>query len=540
MNQHYFDVPFAFGGDVTAIPDPLQTGGTVSFTEGWNYNYQRDLATDPAALPIDRSTMNWLLLQITTALQALQQTGCPEFITSAQNGGTAFSYGMGSRVLWSASGSAPFTKFVNLNANNTNIPSLSDPTGATTGWQIDVDPISTSAQAAAGTDNASIMTPLLVAQQTALRALLAGSATQVFNVGPATSATHAPEASQVQQNAFNYAGLAGGTANALTATITPAPIAYTDDLVVVVRTFGANTGALTLNVNGLGIKNVVGQAHQALGGNETANNGFACFAYSTALGNFVLLWATGGAEQVGTATLPQHAATLAQVQQTSPAGRIEWFATLSAPTGFLAADGSAVSRATYATLFSTIAVAATGTTTNTSNSVTGVAGASSNWIGFPISGAGIPTGTTISNVSGTTLTLSNNATASASGVALTIAPFGVGDGSTTFNVPDMRGKVPRGWDNGAGVDPGRVFGSYQADSFASHSHTATSTSTTTGQSQYQLWDQHSGTSTMTGSGSSGVAYQPLTLSTTTSTTVNATGGTETRGKNVALLACIKY
>lgn len=31
--------------------------------------------------------------------------------------------------------------------------------------------------------------------------------------------------------------------------------------------------------------------------------------------------------------------------------------------------------------------------------------------------------------------------------------YGNGDGSTTFNVPDMRGQFPRGFDNGAGVDP---------------------------------------------------------------------------------------
>lgn len=192
MNQHYFDVPFGFAGDVTPIPDPLQAGGTVSMTEGWNYNYQRDLTTDPLALPIDRSTMNWLFLQITTAIQALQGETVPEFILASQNGGAAYSYGPQAVVLWSSSGTAPFTKFVNVKGStNTNTPSLSDPTGATTGWQIACDPIATSAQAAAGTNNAAIMTPLLVAQQTALRALLAGNATQVFNVGTPVAASHA-------------------------------------------------------------------------------------------------------------------------------------------------------------------------------------------------------------------------------------------------------------------------------------------------------------------------------------------------------------
>jgi len=48
--------------------------------------------------------------------------------------------------------------------------------------------------------------------------------------------------------------------------------------------------------------------------------------------------------------------------------------------------------------------------------------------------------------------------------------YGVGNGTTTFNLPDLRGRVPRGWDHGAGVDAGRVFGSVQADQVKSHRH----------------------------------------------------------------------
>lgn len=293
MNQHYFDVPFAFSGDKTSIPDPLQVGGTVSFTEGWNYNYQRNLSTDPAALPIDRSTTNWLFMQITQALQALQQAGVPEFITAANNGGSTFSYGKGSVVLWSASGNAPFTKYVNLTAGNTATPSASDPQGLTSGWQVVVDPISTAAQAGTGTDDASIMTPLKVASQVALRALLAGSSSQVFNVGPATSLTHAPEASQVQANAFCY-GVAGGTANALTVTLSPAPTALTDGMIICVRTVAANTQGVTLAVNGIAAVTVETLAQQALIGGEFVANGFAVFAYSSAQSKFILLESSGG------------------------------------------------------------------------------------------------------------------------------------------------------------------------------------------------------------------------------------------------------
>jgi microcystin-dependent protein len=39
--------------------------------------------------------------------------------------------------------------------------------------------------------------------------------------------------------------------------------------------------------------------------------------------------------------------------------------------------------------------------------------------------------------------------------------FGAGDGTTTFNLPDLRGEFLRGWDDARGVDTGRVFGSAQ-------------------------------------------------------------------------------
>ena len=41
--------------------------------------------------------------------------------------------------------------------------------------------------------------------------------------------------------------------------------------------------------------------------------------------------------------------------------------------------------------------------------------------------------------------------------------FGAGDGHSTFNLPDLRGEFPRFWDDGRGVDTGRVLGSWQSD-----------------------------------------------------------------------------
>ena len=54
--------------------------------------------------------------------------------------------------------------------------------------------------------------------------------------------------------------------------------------------------------------------------------------------------------------------------------------------------------------------------------------------------------------------------------------FGVGNGSTTFNVPDMRGVSPRGLDSGRGLDTGRTLGSYQPDALLNHTHSGSTAS----------------------------------------------------------------
>lgn len=48
--------------------------------------------------------------------------------------------------------------------------------------------------------------------------------------------------------------------------------------------------------------------------------------------------------------------------------------------------------------------------------------------------------------------------------------YGAGNGSTTFNLPDLRGEFIRGWDDGRKVDTGRTLGSGQADNLPSHRH----------------------------------------------------------------------
>lgn len=102
--------------------------------------------------------------------------------------------------------------------------------------------------------------------------------------------------------------------------------------------------------------------------------------------------------------------------------------------------------------------------------------------------------------------------------------FGAGDGATTFALPDLRGEFVRGLDDGRGVDSGRAFGSAQAGSIESHSHTVTR-------------GQQNATSTGCGIANAVQSGQDTDCGTAPT---SAVGGSETRPRNVALLACIKY
>ena len=119
--------------------------------------------------------------------------------------------------------------------------------------------------------------------------------------------------------------------------------------------------------------------------------------------------------------------------------------------------------------------------------------------------------------------------------------YGVGDNSTTFNLPDLRGVFPRGWDNGRGYDAGRTFGSYQADDNKAHTHTGTTAANGEHSHTYS-----SATNNRDATGGSSAASATSTTTSTeaahthTFTTESSGGATETRVKNTALLVAIKY
>jgi len=148
-----------------------------------------------------------------------------------------------------------------------------------------------------------------------------------------------------------------------------------------------------------------------------------------------------------------------------PTGSIIFFAANTPPTGYIKANGAAVSRSTYSALFSTISTT-----------------------------------------------------------------FGAGDGSTTFNVPDLRGYFVRGWDDSRGVDTGRAFGSNQTDAMQGHLH---------GFRRYPALGGGSGNTQLATPGSAIINNSIISGPISDGTNGTPRTAAESRPINIALLACIK-
>lgn len=189
---------------------------------------------------------------------------------------------------------------------------------------------------------------------------------------------------------------------------------------------------------------------------------------------------------LGTPIGSNDAARIMDFGQYLPPGAIGLFSQKVAPGGWLVADGSAISRITFANLFAVYL---------------------------------------------------------ADGLI-----YGAGDNSTTFNLPNYQGALLRAWDNGRGFDPARVFGTYQADMFASHTHVQNAHTHTVvdpghshsvGPSGVTLNVSAGGIAgTQPGGGVTGSATTGITLANATAVNQN-TGGAETVPKNYAVLVCIR-
>jgi microcystin-dependent protein len=175
-------------------------------------------------------------------------------------------------------------------------------------------------------------------------------------------------------------------------------------------------------------------------------------------------------------------------------GTITAFAGIVPPSGWLACDGSAVSRTGFAALFGALSLPFTGTT-HATTTVSGISTVVTALLqaGWPISGPTIPSGTTIASVSSGTILLSAAATGTGVAESLVASPWGVGDGSTTFNVPDLRGRTIIGSGAGNGESTSGAGLSGFGVPSAGTSLTARILGAWSGQEQHLLTSGESGT-----------------------------------------------
>lgn len=128
---------------------------------------------------------------------------------------------------------------------------------------------------------------------------------------------------------------------------------------------------------------------------------------------------------------------------------IPW-AGLVAPSNYVFAYGQAINRTTYSILFSTTTITTNLICTSGLNVLSGISDTQNIRIGAPVEVSCVAPGTTVTAVATNAVTVSSNASVSTAASAI-FFPWGNGDGSLTFNVPDLRGRMLPGRNNMGGT-----------------------------------------------------------------------------------------
>lgn len=272
-----------------------------------------------------------------------------------------------------------------------------------------------------------------------------------------------------------YAADAGST-DAYAITLSPVIASYTTGQAITFKANTTNTGPATLNINSVGAQAIVKDVSIALDTGDIKANQMVTVVWDGT--NFQMVTTNGP----------------------TPTGAVLPFAGRTSPAGYLLCDGSAVSRTTYAALFAvtsptlgtfTITIAAPGVVTLTSHGLS-----TGDSVYLTTTGA-LPTGLTantrywVTKIDANTFKLatslanalvSTNITTSGSQSGThtsVLTPYGLGDGSTTFNLPNLKGSVPVGLDTtasefaGLGQTGGAKTHTLVTGEMPAHTHTGT-------------------------------------------------------------------
>lgn len=132
-------------------------------------------------------------------------------------------------------------------------------------------------------------------------------------------------------------------------------------------------------------------------------------------------------------------------------GTIQTWAGMTAPSQYVFAYGQEISRTTYSSAFNALTSTQAVFCSSGSPTISGLSDTSNFWIGASVELSCVAAGfSTIVSKTATTLTLAANANVTAN-ISAVIFPWGRGNGTTTFNLPDLRGAVIAGNNNMGGV-----------------------------------------------------------------------------------------
>ena len=289
---------------------------------------------------------------------------------------------------------------------------------------------------------------------------------RITGLGTPTARTDAQRVDKVQDSAHTYAGTSSGT-DTITATLSPAITAYAAGQRFTFLAGGTNTGPATLNLNTVGAKDLKKGAagSTALDAGDITAGGVYDVEYDGT--NFQLL-NPSTFRIAGTILIDGTAAAAAGITLAEDTDNGTNTVTLRAPASIASnvtftlpsADGtvgqSLVTNGSAALSFSNVCPIGSILMWAASTPPTG-------WL----------------ECDGSAVSRSTYATL----FGLISDDYGAGNGTTTFNLPDLRGRFVRGWDHGAGTDPnaasrtdrgdgttGDNVGTKQADEFKLHGH----------------------------------------------------------------------
>lgn len=306
-----------------------------------------------------------------------------------------------------------------------------------------------------------------------------------------------------------------------------------------------STGAASGTGNCGGGQFVTGLNSDAAPSCGTPAGGGTVTSVTLAAGSGIALSGTNPITTSGTITISE---------STDLVGEVKWVAFSRVPANHLKADGSTVSRATYASLLAKLIYSGTATFTNGSDDIgwtahglqvgdrvkfftsgslptnftAGTHGAATAGTSYFVVSAGL--GVNTFRVSATPNGSTVIAGSAGSGTHTAInAPWGTGDGSTTFTLPNLTGQFMRGVNTGtSGDDANRTLGTSQTDAFQGHMHTYNSGGTApVSNTTLNVTVSAPSVTNTSNPGSDGVNGTPRTAA-------------ETRPVNVAVMPVIRY